>query len=66
MHNKNDGYSELLERYCHVINSNTTVRRIVEADGVKYQCTGCSKKGTKECDGGCTSKGCFEPGIGKM
>ena len=56
MQNYKEGFSETLQRYCHVINSNTTVTRTVGDGKVSYRCAGCDKY-----KNGCSSDGCFDP-----
>lgn len=56
MQSYNTGFSETLQRYCHVINSNTTVTRTVGDGKVSYRCEGCDKH-----KNGCSSDGCFYP-----
>ncbi len=46
---KSTSYSENIERYCPVIDSNTTFTRTTNKNGVSYTCLGCDKSGTPEC-----------------
>ncbi len=57
MQKKDNQYTETLQRYCHVINANTTLFRTSGNDGVFYSCKGCEKAK----NGACVSKDCFMP-----